>query len=110
MLVLVSCSAVWVPERAFPCAVNHTASCMQCTVSGYCRGACGRHTVCTRRPPAGPTAGSPDHTVEKRDFATYCIQYLLCREGLRVRIAVLGAGAIGAYWGAALDRGGAEVD
>jgi 2-dehydropantoate 2-reductase len=26
-----------------------------------------------------------------------------------VRIAVVGAGAIGAYWGAALDRGGAEV-
>ncbi|MGB8587308.1 MAG: 2-dehydropantoate 2-reductase N-terminal domain-containing protein [Pseudolabrys sp.] len=26
-----------------------------------------------------------------------------------MRIAVVGAGAIGAYWGAALDRGGAEV-
>ncbi|HEX2402645.1 MAG TPA: 2-dehydropantoate 2-reductase, partial [Mycobacterium sp.] len=26
-----------------------------------------------------------------------------------MRIAVVGAGAIGAYWGAALHRGGAEV-
>lgn len=30
-------------------------------------------------------------------------------EGVPVRIAVVGAGAIGAYWGAAMDRGGAEV-
>ena len=30
-------------------------------------------------------------------------------EGVAVRIAVVGAGAIGAYWGAALQRGGAEV-
>jgi 2-dehydropantoate 2-reductase len=29
--------------------------------------------------------------------------------GVAVRIAVVGAGAIGAYWGAALHRGGAEV-
>src|ERR1700728_5095280 len=29
--------------------------------------------------------------------------------GGRVRIAVVGAGAIGAYWGAALHRGGSEV-
>lgn len=30
-------------------------------------------------------------------------------KGVPVRIAVVGAGAIGAYWGAALHRGGAEV-
>src|SRR6185312_12645118 len=35
--------------------------------------------------------------------------YSMHSRGVAVRIAVVGAGAIGAYWGAALHRGGAEV-
>jgi 2-dehydropantoate 2-reductase len=37
------------------------------------------------------------------------MRHSIGRRGGRVRIAVVGAGAIGAYWGAALHRGGAEV-
>ena len=57
-----------------------------------------------RRPAAWPSANA--HAMAVPPFR---IQSSLSEEGGRVRIAVVGAGAIGAYWGAALDRGGADV-
>jgi 2-dehydropantoate 2-reductase len=63
---------------------------MQCTIAGYCR------------------FDGIEIPYAMSGCTSYCIQTSACGGG-RVRIAVVGAGAIGAYWGAALHRGGADV-
>src|SRR5580704_8534417 len=80
---------VGVPEGAVPGSYPN-ASCMQCTITGYCR------------------FDGIEIPYAMSGCTSHCIQSSACGGG-RVRIAVLGAGAIGAYCGAALHRGGADV-
>src|SRR5215831_15064232 len=100
----------WLHAGKRAARVSITITLLVCNVpTPIARPPAGGHTVCNSSPGHRAPGRRATPAVSRADGPA--IVHTVCdfERRLPVRIAVVGAGAIGAYWGAALHRGGAEV-